>query len=767
MIISPPYLLPRNAHETDEAWIRRCMPGGAPGDGSYPLSHAMQWHGGLHLTEPEANAQVRAIADGEVVFCREPSDQPIGSLPPDHAQAYGGGWTDTGVVILKHTTEIGEGPDASVTFFSIYMHLREIDAKVKKPKALVYRKAPLGRAGSVFGATGRLHLEIVCDDTNLRRLVGRTSGQLPVAANGRADALYGSMYFRLPTGTPVYDEKPMLNNPVAHRQPTRSAGVARNVALQAVHTTTQDLFVGLRYAGGEGAAGNRGDAYLNTCQLNGTPVGDAVEENDAEYNLYRDACAISNAYPANGRPAPSAVYELLRFGRVIGPDALNPLNVPHWRRIHYPGGTGWVNLNAANVNKFSDADFPHWMGWSLVDDSADLDSRCDSNIIKGWLDVNGDGKVAPTEALARMSMDSVAPRLARAICKFPTEWSAASFDRRLGWIKTSTVENPTPVDGANFERMRAHIAALAFWPGGMDLQESHWHWNPREFIGHFRKCGWLSIDELASTFPKHLFYTDSGNPRTAITTNNVSYTMTRERARTAISNHHQALNFCLRKYVGANAQRMAVFLAQVMLETAQWRNLGRARRLMHEWGFGAFSAANPATKYYSAFYGRGIMQLTWAGNYARYGEYRQLPSHNASYVERLANQASRIAAATQHYDFNPADGGRQIQWFPRYDPDIVAEQPMEACDSGGFYWVSKPFSEGVNINRVADRVPNESNIGLVNRLVNGGGNGYYERQAYTAFILRILTDSVATSMEELLMPPRPKASVRANMARTQ
>ena len=327
------------------------------------------------------------------------------------------------------------------------------------------------------------------------------------------------------------------------------------MALQALHTTTHDLYVGLRYAGGEGAASNRGDAYLSTYQLNGTRIGDALEENDAEYSLYRDATSISNAYPANARPAPSAVYELLRFGRVIGPDALNPLNVPHWRRIHYPGGTGWVNLNATDVTKFSDADFPHWTGWSLVDDSADLDSRCDSTTIKSWLDVNGDGKIAPTEALARMGLDSVAPKLARSICKFPTEWNAASFDRRLGWIKTSTVENPTPVDGASFERMRTHITALAFWPGGMDLPESHWHWNPREFIEYFRKCGWLSIDEIASTFPRHLFYTNSGNPRTAITTNNVSYTMTRERARAAVGNHHQALNFCLRKYVGATRVR--------------------------------------------------------------------------------------------------------------------------------------------------------------------------------------------------------------------
>ena len=545
MIISPPYILPRNADETDEAWIRRCMPGGEPGDGSYPLSHALQWHGGLHLIEPDVNAQVRAIADGDVVFWREPSVQPKGSLPPDHAQAYGGGWTDNGVMILKHTTEIGDGSDARVTFFSIYMHLREIDAKVKQPKAGIYRKAPLGRAGSVFGTTGRLHFEIVCDDANLQRLVGRASGELNVATNGRTDAIYGAMYFYLPAGTPVYGEKPILNNPVAHRQSTRSAGAIRNAALQAVYTTTQDLFVGLCYAGGQGVAENRGDASLSTYQLDGTRIGEALEENGAEYNLYRDATAISNAYPVSGRPAPSAVYELLRFGRVIGPDALNPTNVPHWRRICYSGGVGWVNLNAANVKVFSDADFPHWMGWSLIDDSADQDSRCDSATIKGWLDVNGDGKVAPAEALARMGMHSVASNLVRSICKFPTEWNVASFDRRLGWIKTSTVENPTPVDTANFERLRAHVSALAFWPGNTGLPESNWHWNPREFIKLFRSCGWLSDFGLSRIYPS---------------------TPVEVRTR-----YLGALNLVLRRYGMNTPKRAAHFFAQGHVETLDLR----------------------------------------------------------------------------------------------------------------------------------------------------------------------------------------------------
>lgn len=224
--------------------------------------------------------------------------------------------------------------------------------EIQRTAGRAYRKSPLGRAGQIYGDPGRLHFEIVCDAANVQRLVGRTSAKLNTAANGRTDAVYGSMHFRLPADTLVYPARPALNL----AQGTGGVPIG------------SEVFVELRYANGEGAAGNRGHATLSTYQPDGTRIGQPLEENDAEYNLYRDANTISQAYPPNARPAPSAVYELLRFGRVIGPDALNPANVPHWRRIHHPGGSGLVNLNAANVTKFSNADFPHWLSWSLVDD---------------------------------------------------------------------------------------------------------------------------------------------------------------------------------------------------------------------------------------------------------------------------------------------------------------------------------------------------------------------------------------------------------------
>lgn len=429
MIISPPFLLTRNANETDEAWISRCMTGGEPGNGAFPLSHALQWHGGMHLREPAANASVRAIADGEVVYRRAPERQPSGPLPPDHAQAYRGGWTDNGVVVLRHRTEIGDGANADVTFFSIYVHLSEIPSAITL-NGTVHRKDVLGRAGQIYGSAERqIHFEIVSDDPNLERLVGRKDGDLESGKSGRTDAIYGEVYFKLPADALVYPNRPALNSAAG----VNGAAIGREV------------FVGLRYARGDGPVADRGDAYLSTYYPDGSLEGDALSESEAEYNIYASASAISKTYPASARPAASAIYELLRIGRIIGPDALNPKDVPHWRQVRHSNGTGWVNLNAANVVKFSDSDFPQWKGWKLIDDSLDQDSRCDSRLIKGWLDTDGDGVVTPAEFMARMAQSAVANKLARAICKFSTEWNSTTFDKRLGWLKEPSVENPNPL----------------------------------------------------------------------------------------------------------------------------------------------------------------------------------------------------------------------------------------------------------------------------------------------------------------------------------
>ncbi len=763
MLISPPFLPPRGANQTESEWIDAAMPGGEPGDGSYPVSYNLGWHGGLHLTAPARGTNgtepVRAIADGTVVYRRgshEPPPPPAADSPLSF-----GGRTSDGVVVIRHETEIGAARQGNaptrVVFFSIYMHLHTVRNTVQVGSR-VNRKAELGQAGYVRGQANRIHFEIICDDDNLRQLIGRTSGDVPLTQNGRDDAVFGELYFRLPANTPVYAQRPPLN------QPAPAGGTPLG----------EEVFVGLRYAEGDGAQDARGNAYVTTYRPVGTALGDPLTERDAEYNLYRDANAISEAYPANARPAPSAVYELLRFGRVIGPDALAPEDVPHWRQIRTPGGTGWVNLNAAGVTKYSDADFPHWRGWFLIEDTQDGNSLCNAPTILRAVDMNRDGSVSADEAHERLRSPQIQAFLKRLICKFPTEWDASTVEERWGWLKVKSPTNPNPMSEAQFNRLRSHITALGFWPeanvqvpayspegapaGTRPFSGLHWHFHPAEFIEIFRHCGWLSLEELSRTLPRHLNYTKTG-VRTAVTVG-AAATLRKRDARDRLSRYAVSMNIVMRKYAITSRARQANFLAQVTLETAQWRDIPGRYPVMHEWGFGRYNVANPATRYYSAFYGRGVMQLTWAGNYRAYGTYRHLPENRqGTYVERLNGQA-RITANSQHYTAHPNDGGVLIQWAPRYDPDIIASDPYNACDSGGFYWISKHHSGVININRVADRPFSVASVGRVNVLVNGGGNGYEERQAYTAYCMRLLSDDFSQEQEVVLETPR--STIRVN-----
>jgi hypothetical protein len=80
-------------------------------------------------------------------------------------------------------------------------------------------------------------------------------------------------------------------------------------------------------------------------------------------------------------------------------------------------------------------------------------------------------------------------------------------------------------------------------------------------------------------------------------------------------------------------------------------------------------------------------------------------------------------------------------WAPRYDPNIIATDAFNACDSGAFYWISTNTAHGaLNIDRVADRGVDEAAVGRVSVLVNGGGYGYAERESFAPYIMRYIGD---------------------------
>ncbi|KIF93852.1 M23 family metallopeptidase [Enterobacter cloacae] len=709
MIISPPFLRNRTASQTDADWTGAMMPVNT--DQGFPLNGAESWHGGVHIThtdEGNSPEKIRAIADGVVVSFRQPSSskdaEPLNYLGP----------TDDGYVLLKHETEIGSGEDGKVVFYSLYMHMKFLEAEIKQD-AKIYRKAPLGSSGMCSGQN-EFHFQIFCDDDNISKLAGRTTRELDVSKDGRTDAVYGDIHFYLPAGTKFYDKAPADNS-------TSITGLSE------LYTSSAPLYVSMTLAQGSCTMVTR---QKNTqtdgkYDLLGDPLVNADGE-DYEYNLYKTAMR-------NYKESPSAGFELLRFGRVINTEheTLAPADAPLWMTVSYPGGKGVVNLADANIKKFSDADFPHWTGWQLVDDDADSNSQCNSAIIRK---LQEDGEYNN--------------QCGKLICHFPFEWEKSTIDTRFSWLKTGD-DKRAPMTEADYAKFKAHAEALCF-DSGVFSSGRLWYFEPKEFIEHFRKCSWMNLNEIASTFPKYLFYSSSGNPRTAQKQPASVYSIDHEKAKSRIEMYYESLNLCIRKYIGDDKKRISFFLPQTLLETAQWRDLGGSKRLLHEWGFGRYNSVNPATEYYTVFYGRGIMQLTWAGLYKTYGEYRNFPNHSGLYTDRLRPDAPRLTSVSTHYAAHPDDGGTLFRWSPRFDPDIVAEDKYNSCDSGGFYWASKVYKRKTSLNRVADEDFTADNVGLINRLVNGGSNGYYERQAYSKFIGYYLMDEINTDTTVIVSP---------------
>lgn len=770
MLISPPFLPAPIDGESDDAYVNRAMQGGVPGDGGFPLSFDLNWHGGIHLTAPQegtARLPVRAIADGTLVYVRQPTDE--ASAPADHGLRYRDQWTDNGCIVLKHETEIGEGVGASVIFYSIYMHLSQITLATPTKGAKIYRKDELGKAGRIYGQNHRIHFEIIADQSQIAKLVGRSERLLGhQSGNGRTDSCWGDMYFFIPPEVLVYEAAPTNrlqsenSAPVTYRCPampsgappvvdggsaegkTEPAPLVQGYEWSIASQLQEGIFVRMRY--------ERGQCTLTSFLISGEEIGSHQEETDYEYNLYRTATSL---YPQR----PSAGYELLRFGRVLGPDTLQPAEAAHWRQIALPPRsgvpeTGWVNLNATTVAKFSDADFPHWQGWQLIDDDTDSDSHCQSPFIRSLLRLDDDKvvsdqvdavSIALSPAYAGMSeeeklklseryerervqneaalRDVVAQKqLKRLICKFPSEWGKSDFDTRYGWLKKVAPGGPLPEESYN--RLRSHHQELAFWEVAAleGIEAKHWHFPPKKFILTFRKCGWLSANELAQLVPKYVIRkpgSHNSNTQGFWEQPNIGV------SRNFIRNHCIEINKSLQKFLITTPIRQSCFFGNSVQETGWFR-------FMEE--------SNGATPdLHSGWYGRGLLQLTnpngaMAGGNNNYYKYF-----------KFLGRSPIIPA-----------GAQEIQWR-----NAVGTNSFHCCHSAGAYWVwpnkstptpSNPSRPQVDsANRYAD-IASTNEHRVIN--TNAGLKAWYYNQSFvnccTAVNYPAVTGTTSPNMNGLV-----------------
>jgi hydroxyethylthiazole kinase len=694
MLISSPFLPLPVTGETKDQYLDRSMVVGAAGDGGFPVSFEMNWHGGVHLTAPTGATDVRAIADGEVAFVRAPTAR---STDPKHPLNYRGGWTDDGVLVIKHETDIGAVPGVAATataaavpvvltqvvFYSVYVHLGAIEPLVVGDD--VFRMGKLGTAGSIYGVRDRIHLQIVCDDANVQRLIGRSSALSVTTANGRSDVIFGKLWYFVPTGAVFHGTQPV---PGAALPP-------------AVFTSTVDMLVSVEFVGV--------DAIVRSFGTDGTPIGASVTMAGYVRRLTSRAATFFAA-------SQSAGVELMRYGRVIGADALSPANAANWLQAPHPSGSGFVDVNATGVNRMSDGDFPSWdfggpnRGWVLVDGSTSADGRCTDPGLVALLDLDHDSIVQASEVTTALADPTVQLSLSHKICKFATEWDPATIDTRLSWLKT---EAPPKLTAAEYQKLHDHASALCFWSGsGPGIAGVHWHFHPREFIRTFKKCLWLSQRELAQCLPRRAASLSG-------TTFGTHVNATFAQASTRAGNWTRGINLMLRKHlISESPERVAHFLAQVLAET----------------GLQFVVEIGGSTKSYAPFFGRGLIQLTRLANYRAYGTYRAFP--------------------TTHPTTNPAFVA--LGWDP--DTLIASSQAVfdavSSADTAGFYWLTHSTTNN-GLSR-SDAGTGLTEIVSVSKYVNGNVsiqnlNGLDHRIGHFLYLKYVLMDLVrpASNTERL------------------
>ncbi|MCA8349725.1 peptidoglycan DD-metalloendopeptidase family protein [Burkholderia cepacia] len=515
----------------------------------------------------------------------------------------------------------------------------------------------------------------------------------------------------------------------------------------------------------------RGDITLITRDVTGERRGN-VSEPQGGYNLYKTAV---DTYPG----CPSAGYEMLRFGRILGPDApaatdLHEGRLPHFRKIALDGSTtAFVDLNCAGTKAYSDADFPHWQGWTFIDDDTDGNSRCDSMQLLDLIEpmpamppevAQGAATVidAATQhrgrlirAYAKAQTGEMRERLSYCVVKMPSEWARDDFDKRWSWLKGAEGESaianivfPICLGDPAYERLKRHHQALAFWEDavekGLTLEKEHYHFHPMKFIDFFKKCDWLSVREQSQLLPRSSM-PDAGGA-------NLSWTESRKRFLSGNSTGSVtsppglglAINHTFRKYGFSTPLRRAHFLAQCFKESGalKWTaELGDASyfRKMYE-VYTSEEAANDFDNRHQWLATMGFLKnrdrATYIAKRPDEIHKKALDGGNIQAGDGSRFRGRGLIHLTWRNGYRNYGKYRNLDFTTDPNPERVQSDAEVAADSAGYFWVMR------RIHPSADRGATNDDVKRCFSLVGGAG-GLAERQQffrYTHFIMNDLPD---------------------------
>ncbi|MGF6697001.1 putative chitinase [Paraburkholderia sp. MM5496-R1] len=799
MIISPPFLPASGLTASDESKPDPMMDLVDPFEighhGVWPVTFDRRFHCGIHLnpgTQGAGQAEpVRAIADGDVVAYRvcknrisDGTVDPKTGLPVPNSNA--------GFVLLRHKTDTGDG--RTITYYSLYMHLLDMTSQEDivpqpndppetgsanaLPKWLldtaggkdgvvqaggtkkVYRKDLLGYVGQHQGVA-HLHFEIFMADTDFTDWFDKVQIGVKNPAQPTTGDYWGHSYFII-SGPQEFPPQPAgMDEKWFPKLPGGPLDEHDTLYVEAWFNK------GRRYTRAWIDKGGSGKVTL----LTPGPVADPYDnaQKQYEYDLYERAMALYPACPSDG-------YEMLRFGRILSQQGSTVIPPATWIAVPFDenGTLGYVNIAPDAIRKLSDADFPFFTGWQKVDgDNTPFNDagRCDYATLCGLTgiqdslpsaqpleaDPNNNNEVNLLLASYVQNTDGVDEKLRGMVFKARSEWDASNNEERYkdlndpdGFFGKQKDTNP---DG--YTKFTDFLSKFQFLDKTPLAGQELWFFHPLAFIRHFRKCGWIGVQESKQLMPAHAWFSSVGALRQPL-----ANTLSSDQVAERVSSHLSDLNKTIRKYsLNLSPERLAIFLAQTFIETDRWKTF-------IEYGRGAANPHIPMAQYYGAFYGRGIMQLTWANGYEAYGKFSAKPNNPGSYID------PRITPASLHYWEDPTKKvhgqivvvGVPKLWAPRYDPDVVGADSFAACDSGGFFWIWKHHDGTRNISRVADLGISGATIDKVNKLVNGGPFGYFERFAFTWYTQNIFTDWIPAAAKINVATPR-QATVFVDLSR--
>ncbi|WP_082079413.1 hypothetical protein [Cupriavidus basilensis] len=624
MIISPPFL-PANGLTSDDPLKPDPMMDAVDGfelphHGVYPVAFDRRWHCGVHLMPNYQNEAVRAIADGEVVAYRVAQKAICDGQTDDHgADALN---SNTGFVLLKHKTETGEG--RSLTFYSLYMHLLDVDSlqpvigapnlpEVGSSSAMakwladdtngvqtpvnkkVYRKDILGYYGKCHGQS-HLHFEIFMTEEDFTAWfdqIGHTvqlGNQTPATPDSKD--YWGHSYFVIPTGQTFYSTPP---DQVAHAAyfPEKQSGIL----------TEGNLYVEAYFHKGQRYTRSwlEKDGSL-TCLTGDQPVQDPFQ--NYEYTLYDRATTLYPARPSDG-------YELMRFGRILSDHSSLPV-APQttWMAVTFESGKqGYIDISQDAVQKLSDADFPFFMGWQKIEEGNtpfSEDGLCDYDALRKIVNDVEDQETPQQQHEATeykhedilsayvQGNDSVRKALRGFVCLAPSEWDATGNEVRYRRLKDPDgfFGKRKDIDPNGYDKFIAFHTQLQFLEKtALGGGKKFWFFHPLAFIGHFRKCSWLAKREIYQLVPAKIVRKPGSHNFPS-----QSYFETVPLNRPFINKHYTELNNALRKYLITSSIRQACFFGNSTQETGWFRDLRES------------GGATP--NLHAGWYGRGFLQLT-------------------------------------------------------------------------------------------------------------------------------------------------------------